>query len=220
MALCTMLLIGPILALVTACEGNDQQQASKPRPLPEFDQTLRPGEYRSEEFEASVSFRVGEGWSSVTPELSDFLGITRGKARGGLTFVNPKEVLEHTPAGYPKEVDAPEDMVGWFRRHPYLKTSVPERLTVGGVEGKQFDVELGDVPKDIYDECGTDCVTVLRFSDGTLLTVYRNQKWRMTVLEDVEGERVLILFWGPDAKFDEHTVEAQKVIDTVEWRGS
>ncbi len=33
----------------------------EPRPLPEERRALRPGEYRSEEFEPSLSFRVGEG---------------------------------------------------------------------------------------------------------------------------------------------------------------
>ena len=44
-------------------------------------------------------------------------------------------------------VDAPKDMVGWLQQHPYLQTSKPEPVRVGGVKGLQFDVVLGDLPQ-------------------------------------------------------------------------
>lgn len=49
-----------ILAL-TGCGGGSAQEKVKARPLPEQDhRELRPGEYRTEEFEPSASFRVGK----------------------------------------------------------------------------------------------------------------------------------------------------------------
>jgi hypothetical protein len=39
-------------------------------------------------------------------------------------------------------------------------------------------------------------------------------------LEDVEGETVTIGYFSPTSKFKEFAPEAQKVIDTVKWRGS
>jgi hypothetical protein len=58
LALLTMLVV---LAL-GACGGNNQQQEPEPRPLPEEPgQALRPGEYRSEEFEPSLTFKLGQG---------------------------------------------------------------------------------------------------------------------------------------------------------------
>ena len=42
----------------------------------------------------------------------------------------------------------------------------------------------------------------------------------MIVLEDVRGETVVTGFAMPAAEFDEHAPEAQKVLDTVRWRGS
>jgi hypothetical protein len=61
-------LLAALVALaVSACEGN--QQVSKPQPLPEEREELRTGVYRTEEFEPSSTFRIGEGWSSfhLTP---------------------------------------------------------------------------------------------------------------------------------------------------------
>ncbi len=31
-------------------------------------------------------------------------------------------------------------MVGWLQHHPYLKTSKPEPVTLGGVKGEQLEV--------------------------------------------------------------------------------
>ncbi len=75
---------GVVLAFVAlvvgSCGGPGEPE---PRPLPEDQQALRPGEYRSEEFEPSLSFRVGEGWTTSPPELYDALRITRGHETGG-----------------------------------------------------------------------------------------------------------------------------------------
>jgi hypothetical protein len=46
----------PILTLIAAC---GKLEEPKPRPLPETRHALSPGTYRSEEFEPSLSFRIG-----------------------------------------------------------------------------------------------------------------------------------------------------------------
>jgi hypothetical protein len=85
------LLITLVVLAVSAC-GGGQEQASKPRPLPEDEKALRPGAYRSEEFKPSLSFRVGKGWTNVPPEASDVLTIRRAHEPGGLGFVNIRKV--------------------------------------------------------------------------------------------------------------------------------
>ena len=61
-----------VMLALTACgSGSVQEEEAKARPLPEYDTTLRPGEYRSEEFKPSLSFTVGKGWHNVTPQLPD-----------------------------------------------------------------------------------------------------------------------------------------------------
>jgi hypothetical protein len=138
-------LLGTLLVLVlSACGGGGKK--AKARPLPEEDQkALHPGEYRSEEFKPSLSFRIGKGWSTYTREAPDILRISRGEM-GIVGFANVHEVYEPTRTGAPNVVEAPEDIVGWFRRHPYLDTTEPEPTTVGGVEGVQFDVIVEDLP--------------------------------------------------------------------------
>jgi hypothetical protein len=216
------LLVTLVVLALSACGGEEQQQESKPRPLPEEEQELRPGEYRSEEFEPSLSFRVGEDWTNLPPEVYDDLRITRGYEIGGLGFANLQGARFYRPTrtGMQYMVDVPEDMVGWFQRHPYLQTSKPEPVTVGGVKGVQFDMVVGDLPEDYSGVCGSDCVDILRLSSGSMFAHPKGIKVRLIVLEDVKGETVTMGVVSPATEFDERAPEAQKVIDTVKWRGS
>src|ERR671916_1355677 len=102
-------LLATLVVLALSACGGGQEEADRPRPLPEDPKALRPGEYRSEEFKPSFSFRVGKGWSSTPLEASDGLFIAHGETTG-ISFVNAQEVYKPTSTGTPNVVDAPEDM--------------------------------------------------------------------------------------------------------------
>ncbi len=218
------LLVVLVVLALSACGGGDEKKA-KARPLPEEPKALRPGTYRSEEFKPSLSFHVGKGWSS-TPleESSDALQITRGQT-AGLGFANVQQVYKPARTGTPNLVDAPKDMVGWFQQHPYLQTSKPEPVRVGGVKGVQFDVVVGDRPQSYIPTCTSiignpNCVDLFRLSIGEPILLVEGDKAGVIVLEDVEGETVTIGFVSPASEFGELAPEAQKVLESVEWRGS
>lgn len=208
-----------LIITVSACAGGEEQ-ASKPRPLPEYEKALRPGVYRSEEFKPSFSFMIGKGWTTSPPETPRLLHI-QWEHKGGIGFLKFQQVYEPTRTGTPKAVQAPEDMLGWFQQHPYLRTSTPEPATVGGVEGKQFDLSLGDVPEAYHGVCGSDCVDIGEVgSGGPLLAIHEGEKVRVIVLMDMEGGTLTIGSNSSATVFDEFVPEAQKVIDSVEWRDS
>ena len=216
-------LLAMLVVLALSACGGDEKKA-KARPLPEDPKALRPGTYRSEEFKPSLSFHVGKGWSSTLPEeASDILGIARGQTTG-LGFFNVQEVYEPPTTGSAIVVDAPKYMVGWLQQHPYLQTSKPESVTVGGVKGLQFDMVMVDLPKGYNPTCsgivGTpNCVDLFRVSTGDTIFLAEGEKMRVIVLEDIEGETVTIGFVSRASEFGEFVPEAQKVIDTVKWRG-
>jgi len=215
------LLVVLVLAL-SACGGDEKK--AKARPLPEDPKALRPGTYRSEEFKPSLSFHVGKGWSSSPLESSDALQITRGQT-AGLGFTNVQEVYKPTKTGTPNVVDAPKDMVGWFQQHPYLQTSKPEPVRVGGVKGVEFDVVVGDRPQTYIGICTSivgnpNCVDLFRLSTGAPILLVEGDKAGVIVLDDVGGKTVTIGFVSPASEFGELAPEAQKVLDSVEWRGS
>ena len=217
------LLVVVVVLALSACGGDEKK--AKARPLPEDPKALRPGPYRSEEFKPSLSFHVGKGWSSSPlEEASDFLEIARGQT-AGLNFTNVQEVYKPTKTGSANVVDAPKNIDGWLQQHPYLQTSKPEPVTVGGVKGLQFDVVLGDLPQTYSGTCTTivgnpNCVDLVRLSTGEPIFLAEGEKVRVIVLEDLEGETVTIGFFSPASEFEEFAPEAQKVIDTVKWSGS
>jgi hypothetical protein len=217
-SLMVALLVTLVVLAVSAC-GGGQDEANKPRPLPEDEKALRPGVYRSEEFKPSLSFKVGKGWSSAPLEASDSLFIRRGETMG-LGFVKPQEVYKPTKGEALQIVDAPKDLVGWFQHHPHLQTDKPEPVTVGGVKGEQFDVVVADLPEDYSSVCGSDCVGIFRLSTGFQWILAAGDKLRLIVLEDVQGETVALGFVSPASTFDEFAPKAQKVVDTVKWRDS
>ncbi len=217
-SLMVALLVTLVVLAVSAC-GGGQDEANKPRPLPEDEKALRPGVYRSEEFKPSLSFKVGKGWSSVPLEASDALFIRRGETMV-LGFVKPQEVYKPTKGEALQIVDAPKDLVGWFQHHPHLQTDKPEPVTVGGVKGEQFDVVVADLPEDYSSVCGSDCVGIFRLSTGSQAILAAGYKLRLIVLEDVQGETVALGFVSPASTFDEFAPKAQKVVDTVKWRDS
>ena len=231
MLLAVLVVTGVVLALsacgggagqaegAKASQGGGQEEGVKDRPLPEDPKPLRPGEYHSVKFEPSLSFRVGKGWLNTEPQLPDYIEVGQLGESGWISVANVKEVFK---PGTLKVVEAPEDLVGWFQHHPYLQTSEPEPVTVGGVKGVQFEVVVEDLPKDFYSVCGAECVDIASLSGGEQTTYFKeaNRERRVVVLEDIKGDTVNIVVSSPPEKFDEFAPEAQKVLESVKWEGS
>jgi hypothetical protein len=213
----TLLMVGLLATLLvlalSACEGGGgsgggEHQQAKARPLPEEEfKALPPGEYHSEEFKPAFSFRVGKGWQTpdaVINETPERLIIeTTQEVMGGtlLIFRNPPEAYDPQKHKW-INVNSYEDILSWFEHHPQLKTSNPEPVTVGGVKGVQLET---DVAKDSPE----DAVKSFRYSDGFVASIDRGEQSR-TIILDMKGEAVSI---GVDFP------RAQKVVDTVKWRG-
>src|SRR5918993_2763500 len=186
-----------ITLAVSACGGGagGEQQATG-RPLPAGAQDLRPGEYRTESFKPALSFTVGKGWAlECCAEGPDYVNLHPPGEQTLFKFVNvaevykPSELIDMSGETTPP----PADLVDWFEQHPYLQTDKPEPVTVGGIKGQQFDVVIGDLPKD-YPEglCGGfDCVQLSQFNFGDW-GVEEGSKYRLTILEDVKGQTVII----------------------------
>jgi len=219
MVVAALVVVGLVLAL-GACGAGGSKEESKARPLPEEEKALRPGEYHSVKFKPPLSFKVGKGWSNTEAQLSDYLELGQQGETGFLTFANVKEV--HKPGSPTNElVDAPKDLVGWLEHHPYLKTSKPQPVTVGGVKGEQLEVLVKDLPQDYYPLCGPDCVDIAPVSNGQEAAIFREGNERKVfVLEDVKGDTVMLWFAGPPETFDKFASKAQKVVDSVKWEGS
>jgi hypothetical protein len=225
-----------LIALVpSACDGGavggSEHQQAKGRPLPKYGQASLPaGQYHTTEFEPSLSFRItGDDWRfegpSATlgdPEHPDYLFFQK-VPEAEIAFFNLRKVKgvykPRGPTGATEPVPAPDQLVGWFRHHPYLKTSEPEPATVGGVKGVQFDVVFANLPGHHEGVCGntTHCLDIFALSTGGSSEVYYTKKARFIVLKDVKGVPVAIYYADEKDEFDEFVPVAEKVLQSVEW---
>jgi|SRR5215203_485821 len=219
-------LLAMLVVLVPSACGGVEKQAEV-RHLPEKAKPLQPGQYRTEEFEPSFSFRVGKGWKNAPPEAFDILVL--GRETDGFGAVNVQRVYEPSKSGTPIVVHTPKDLVGWLEHHPYLETSDPKTVSVGGVEGQQLDVAVAkDLPEDYHSGvCSSiaepeECVDLFRVSDPhSWISVSESDKSRLIVLQnELSGETVALGYVSRSTNFDEFAPEAQKVIDTIEWGDS
>src|SRR5215218_2428617 len=232
-ALLVVGLLATLLVLaLSACGGAGGQEEAKARPLPLYPtgpKALSPGEYHTVKFKPAFSFKVGKGWENGEEQLSDTidLGLQGCGPPGGyltckLHIVNVKEVFK---PGTTNVVEAPKDLVGWLQQHPYLKTSKPKPVTVGGVKGEQLEVLIDHLPKDPNGYCDPEpsgCLDIFNLSGGDELGYFgkNHNARRAIVLGDVKGDTVVIWYAGPPDTFDKFAPKAQKVVNSVRWEGS
>jgi hypothetical protein len=214
----TLLMVGLLATLLvlalSACgggggSGGGEHQQAKARPLPDKEyKALPPGEYHSEEFKPAFSFRVGKGWQTPDADIKEtperLIIESTEEVMGGtlLIFRNPPEAYDPQKHKW-VNVNSYEDILSWFQHHPYLKSSNPEPVTVGGVKGVQLET-------DVANDSPEDAVKSFRYSDGFVASIDRGEQSR-TIILDMKGEAVSIGVGFP---------RAQKVVDTVKWGGS
>ena len=201
------------------------------RTVPE-DGTLSAGRYSTGRgFEPSFSFELGEGWLVLRPSehQSLKLGYTapgQDVAQGkGLRFLNVRSVFDPRERGGGVIFEAnpvPDDLAAWLQRHPYVTTEEPEPVSVGGIPGKQLEADV-EVPEGYRDVegggCAVPCIPLLRLGNGSVTHITEKGKDGFIILEDVQGETVIIIVSAPADKFEAFLPKAQKVLDTVEWKG-
>jgi hypothetical protein len=193
-----------------------QQEQAQAKTLPEAGKPLSAGRYATRVFEPAMSFSVGGGWMAAGPETQDGVPLMEENGPTIVGFLNVREVFD--PRSPNERVPAPNDMLTWLQEHPRLDAEEPSRVSVGGVEGQEFDAITAEPVE--AEVCAEPCAPLFAFGGGNDFWLGESEKYRFIVLDDVEGETVVIFFGGPAVEFEELLPKAQKVIDTVEWEGA
>ena len=123
------------------------------RPL--FGGTLTPDvRYETRAFIPKLSFVVGDDeWSATVTDQPDVLRLERGEPYfdpGGerrppaaLSFGYVREVYDPAVRGLKaSRTLAPADLQAWLRAHPDLRVGRAEPVTVAGVPGRRFPIEV------------------------------------------------------------------------------
>jgi hypothetical protein len=137
-------------------------------------------------------------------------------------FLNVPSVFDQDRPGEAIQQPAPDDMVAWIERHPYLDATEPEKTTVGGVSGERIDVVAARVPMEYPRICQDPCVPLFTWSEAMGdFWLSLDEKVRIVVLEnDVEEKALMILIDAPPDQFERVLPKAQRVLETVEWKGA
>jgi len=176
---------------------------------------LPPGEYMTDEFEPTLSFSVGEDWIVNIPEAKHNLTL-RNESRW-LAFANITEVYDPRDPGLDKLSAAPEDLVAWLQKHPYLDTEKPVPVTVQGVKGLMVDTKVSTAPENYPSGCSGPCVPLFEL-DRSPYWLQAGYQDRIILLR-IEGKMVAIVLESPDEEFDEYLPKAEAVLNSVKWRG-
>jgi hypothetical protein len=214
-------------ATTTAAAGQGLQ------PLPAGG-PLEPAGYRTTAFEPAASFRVALGWE--VPEAETPGAITLGRdvdstapfegryltfLRVGQVFANPlltDEQLAGNQGKYLRPV--PADLVGWLRSHPYLETSTPKKVRIGGLAGLRVDATVKDLPAQpdtCVDANPRQCVFLFPFPDSRdVWNAFAASTIRYVVL-DSDGPPLVIAVEAPEKERAAFLAQAEKVLATVSF---
>ena len=224
------LLVALLVFALSACGGAGDESAEV-RKIPEVpegqDVTLPAGKYVSDEFKPAVSFRLDEGWHTPL-ETADIISLGASKSIGPYSYFEFWVIHKVNKVVSSFEVKAkppPEDLVAWLQNHPYLDTEKPKQITVAGEKGVQIDALTSRVPQEyLGSHCDAPCLPLFKATynpNFNTYILYKGDKARFIVLEDVEGKTVTIAISAASAaKFDELLPKAQKVLKTVEWENA
>jgi hypothetical protein len=190
-ALIALLAVGALSPRI----ADDERQATEPKPEARdlFGGTLQPGVvYRTRAFVPALTFEVADReWHVIDTTRPEVLVLDHGEGffdpvagvrrpPGGLWFMRVLEVYDPAVRSVAASLaPAPADLHAWMQAHPDLRVGDPRPVTVAGVAGERFDVEVRfrrpvhDDPR-CRERAQVTCTALsprMTFQDHTLLQV-------------------------------------------------
>ena len=174
-----------------------------PTVAPAQDQTT----FSSKKFGLPMSISFGPEWHVAEDFADEILLVGGTQAYDGveLVFILVKDAKIADPAST-ATMPWPDDFVAYLHSNQYLEVGEPMPITVGGVNGVQID----EFNKNIGQKR-----TFIALKSTGWAYLHGDQSWRFIILDDVNGERLLIGTTEATEGFSLATELAQKVIDSV-----
>jgi len=103
------------------------------------------------------------------------------------------------------KIPFPQDFASWIKSNPDFRTNEPTEVMVAGIKGIQIDATpIATKQKDFLYMSGT------RWN-----VISKPEGWRFIMLNNVNGERLLILLIAPADQFTVAAGQAQTILDSV-----
>ena len=186
----------------TAIPPTTIPSTAAPTVAPAQDQTT----FSSKKFGLPMSISFGPEWH-VREDFADEIELVGGTQAYGveLAFILVKDAKIADPAST-ATMPWPEDFVAYLHSNQYLEVGEPMPITVGGVNGVQIDESNKNIGQKR---------TFIALKSTDWLYLDYDQSWRFIILDDVNGQRLLIGTTAASEGFSVATELAQKVIDSV-----
>jgi uncharacterized protein YjbI with pentapeptide repeats len=116
----------------------------------------------------------------------------------------------------PPDMEHP-DLVHWFRNHPYLRVENFGEIEIGGVVGKEFDVDVSGLPDEL--RLGSVRPRLPLFPSAPRrwpFELREGNKNRIIVLT-IQGETITIIIESLPDEFEYFLVETKELLDSVQW---
>jgi hypothetical protein len=215
-----------LLALLTACGGDDKQDAAKPTvtPFPSIDlgDLANGATYASRRFKPKLTFTVPRAgkWHATGADNPDHVELEPEAeppvAESGISFHHLTRVFPPKTGGVQPgdAVAGPTDFAAWLTGHPHLRTTRPKPVEALGLEGVSIDVRVRSSQPRKYKDCGKvegECVVM--FVGSVEPIVYGSKSFgRFYVLEQPGGGQLVVEeFADPASAFR----KAQPQLDAV-----
>ncbi len=160
-------------------------------------------------FKLPMTLGANADWHMVD-DNADLVTMRHERSATDLAFnlVTTAEVMDPVDPAL-KWVPFPEDFISWIQADPDFTAGAPTTVTVGGYPGVQIDVTP------VWTSSTAHKKPLLRLKSSGWNLVTDPEKWRFIMLDDVEGERILILQISPPDAFAQGAEVAQEVLRTV-----
>ncbi len=195
-----------LLALLSACGGDDKQEAAKPTvtPFPSIDLgDLNGGaSYASRKFKPALTLtipREGE-WHATGADNPDHVELEPEPvppvSSSGISFHHMTRVFPPKRGGViPGDaVAGPSDFAAWLTSHPHLRATKPKPVEALGLKGVSIDVRVKSSQPRKYKDCGKvegECVVM--FIGSVEPIVYGSKvRGRFYVLQQPDGEQLVV----------------------------
>jgi TRAP-type C4-dicarboxylate transport system substrate-binding protein len=226
-----------VAMLSVACSGSDEpprgqtaepsaeaspQAGSDAVPIPEGQSLMDPGSYLARVEPAAVITTTTPWYGAANvPGFVDF-GQLDEFPYAELYFMNLQEVVaDPSNPGVPLDtIPAPDDLFAWFVESTGAETvGEPVSVEIDGYAGQQADLRVGaDTPCAPKDERPFPQACLPIFPIGPDAFPFApGMAYRLTVLPDVEGQTVTILYADDKDHFAERVQVAQEVVNSIDF---
>lgn len=178
-----------------------------PTPVPTEAPTVAPTPeeitFSSKKYKLPMSVSFGPDWQ-VIDDFTDLVTVAGMQKDWNVGFNIVTNAKVADPVSGDK-IPFPQDFASWIKSNPDFTVNEPTEVMVAGIKGLQIDATpIATKQKDFLYMSGT------RWN-----VVSKPEGWRFILLNDVNGERLLILLIAPADQFNVAAEQAQAVIDSV-----